>query len=350
MIASLFPKVYNSFFYFMKMNAFKQFLIFILINSLLAGCKIYEPVNIQLLKPAKVRIAPEANKVLIINHANYTKARFSSNSKNESPAISDSTRTNQYIIGLLDVLKNSPRFDFNNKIIYIEKPDYKSQYKSLEWPVIESLCAEYKTDAAIVLENYQLSYYYPIKIKALQWGYSGKLEIENSALWKIYSAKNKQVISDILMGDTVFWNGSGENERQILQSIPPLNDAIMLSCYYAGVKYGEHIAQTWQSKQRFFINCENTDFQTALSLANQNKWPEAVEIWKKYPYGKNKRLASFAAYNIAVASEVLDHIDIALEWASKSYLLRHNKDTENYISILEKRVLENKEIENQLKQ
>jgi hypothetical protein len=31
-------------------------------------------------------------------------------------------------------------------------------------------------------------------------------------------------------------------------------------------------------------------------------------------------------------------------------LLRHNKDTENYISILEKRVLENKEIENQLKQ
>jgi hypothetical protein len=85
----------------------------------------------------------------------------------------------------------------------------------------------------------------------------------------------------------------------------------------------------------------------AFNLAKQDKWDDAIEIWKKFPYGKRKRLAAYAAYNLAVASETLDHIDLALEWASKSFFLNRNKFIEDYINILEKRKTEKNLIENQ---
>ena len=327
----------------------KKILVLLLLGSLFASCKIYEPVSIQLLKPAKVRISPNVYKVLLVNHSSYKKTTFTSNGLSNFEN-SDSIRTNQYFLGLIDVLKNSPRYELaKNEIIYIEKPDNKSQYKSLEWPVIQQLCEQNNAEAAIVLENYQLSYYYPIKMKTLQWGLYGMLDIQNNTLWKIYSIKPNIIENDFLLNDTLYWDGSGETESQVLSTIPPINDAIMQSCYYAGLKYGEHIAQTWKTQNRYLITCENANFQSAVELAKQNKWTEAVEIWKKYPYGKNKRLASFAAYNIAIASEALDHIDIAIEWAAKSYLLRHNKNTENYISTLENRKIENSKIESQFK-
>ena len=342
---------YDSLFNGITMNTYKILSFFICLGIALASCKIYEPVSIQLLKPAQARISPNVYKVILINHSSYQKSSVVINGTNSSSADNtDSIRTNQYFSGLLDVLKNSPRYALVKKdVVFIEKPDYNSQYKSLEWSVIQSLCNENKADAAVVLENYQVSYYYPIKIKQLQWGFYGSLEMQNGSLWKIYSVNPKQVTNDLLLKDTLFWDGSGEYESQVLATIPPLNDAIMQSCYYAGVKYGEHIAQSWQTQNRYLITCENNDFITAISYAKQNKWTEAVEIWKKYPYGKNIRLASFAAYNIAIASEALDHIDIALEWAAKSYLLQQSEYTESYISTLENRKIQNLIIENQLK-
>ena len=76
---------------------------------------------------------------------------------------------------------------------------------------------------------------------------------------------------------------------------------------------------------------EKADFINALQYVKIDKWEAAITLWKKYTYGKNKRLAANACYNMAIASETYDNIDVALEWAAKSFLLKKDEFTEKYI-------------------
>ena len=316
------------------------------------SCSTYEPIQIQILKPASINISGDIKKVLFINHAVYTKSSFINNSnetiKNENL---DSIRTSEYFNGLYEVFSNSPRFEVvNSNPVYIAKLIYNERFKSLDWNTIDTLCIDSSADAAIVLENFQVQYSPKIPVHYNQeYGYYiGTLEMDNSSLWKIYVPTIHKVEDDYLLMDTLFWDGYGDYENEVLEQLPSIKDAVMQSCNYAGNKYGLRIAQTWETKNRYLIYCENKDFRTAFNLAKQDKWEDAIELWKKYPYGKRKRLAAYAAYNLAVASETLDHLDIALEWASKSYLINKNSYVEKYIKILENRKSEKEVIEKQL--
>lgn len=305
------------------------------------SCSTYEPIQIQVLKPAYVKISKDINKVILINYAVYNKSSFTNKTGVTKQFENiDSIRTNEYFNGLNNVLNNSPRFEIeNDNPIFLSKLNYNERFKSLDWLTIEKLCNDSNADAAIVLESFQVLYSskVPIFYNEDKGRLQGTLELDNSSLWKIYIPSQHKVEDNFLLLDTLFWDGFGDYDYQVLGQLPDINDAILQSCYYAGEKYGERIAQTWETKKRYLIYCNNKDFITAYNLATQDKWEDAIELWRKFPYGKRKRLAAFASYNLAVASETLDHIDLALEWASKSYLLNKNPFVENYIKILEKR-------------
>jgi hypothetical protein len=322
-----------------------------LVLILTDSCSTYESIQIQVLKPAQVKITSDINKVLLINHSIYNKSSFTSktygNIKNENI---DSARSDEFFNGLFYVLSNSPRFELVNiNPIYIIKANYNESFKSLDWPTIQKLCNDSDADAAIVLENFKINYSPKIKLHYFedQGYFKGTLEMINNSLWNIYLPSKNKLEDDYLQKDTLYWDGYGDNDAEVYNQLPEINEAILQSCYYAGIKYGERIAQTWEVKDRYLIYCNNKDFMQAFNLAKQDKWDEAIEIWKKFPYGKRKRLAAYASYNLAVANETLDQIDLALEWASKSLILNNNKLVEDYIDILEKRKSEKEKIENQ---
>lgn len=325
----------------------------VLVFFIITACGTYESIEIQVLQPAKVKISPDIYKITLINNANYKKSSFVNIDNKEQYKINyDSVRTNECFNGLYSVLLNSPRYKIANiKPVYLVKPGYNERYKNIDWPTVNKLCADSDADAAIVLENYQVNYSNKIPLQYIedQGYYRGTLEIENSTLWKIYIPALNRVEEDYLQKDTLYWDGYGVYEYQVIEQLPDLNDAIMQSCFDAGVKYGERIAQTWTNVNRYLVYCSNKNFKEAYILANQGKWDEAIELWKKFTYLKRKKLAAYAAYNIAVACETLDHIDIALEWAAKSYLIKQNKFVDNYIKLLEKRKVQQEIIEDQFR-
>ncbi len=333
----------------MKIKITKYYILKVLLIALIIqSCQTYEPIKIQVLKPAQVRVPPEIFKVILINHS-VLKDTISKNSKTKEIKVNrDSVLTIEYFNGLSDILLNSPRFEIANKTpIYIEK-NYR-KFESLDWQTIDDLCKENTADAALVLENFQLLYSDQYPLNYVNGYLHGVFQIENNSIWKIYEPANIGIPEDFLLNDTLFWDGFGENYDQVTKQLPSIKEALLQSCNYAGHKYGERIAQTWSTKNRYIINCENKDFRNAFTLVNESKWEEAIELWKKYSGKKNARLASFAAYNIAVASEVLDNIDASLEWAAKSFFLKNDVFVEEYIKILENRKLEKDLIENQVK-
>jgi hypothetical protein len=78
----------------------------------------------------------------------------------------------------------------------------------------------------------------------------------------------------------------------------------------------------------------------ANNLAFQNEWINAAIIWKKYTASNNATIASSACHNMAVVCEVEGKLDLALEWAEKSLLIKYNTLTSNYINDLRLRIEE----------
>ncbi len=320
-------------------------LAFLIINA----CSTYVPIEIQVLQPANIKISPEIYKVLFINNANYKQniSVIQINNIND-----DSIESDEYFNGLYNVLSNSPRYEMANaNPVYLVKPGFNDRYSSIDFPTLQKLCSDSNADAAIVLEKYELLYTKKIRLQYLadQGCFRGTFEMVNNSLWKIYIPETQKVEDDFLLKDTLYWDGYGANENQIIQQFPSLRDASLQSCFYAGEKYGERIAQTWKQVDRYLINCNNNDFKKAHTLAIQGQWDDAIELWKKFVNRKNKRLASFATYNIAVACETLDHIDLALDWASKSYFIKKSQIVDDYIMLLENRKEQQEVIENQFK-
>jgi hypothetical protein len=329
-------------------NNIIRFLFIFSAFFLLAGCITYDPLKIQVLNPAQKNIPAEINRVILVNHCVYGKQLKNNNQENNVNF--DSICTNQYLEGLIQILNNSPRFHvIDYPYLYIKKPTFAERFKKFSWDEINSICNDSAADAVISLENYQVTYTDPVKLNySLEYGFYGSLQVENDALWKIYNRRKNEFADDYIIQDTLFWDASGNYDSEVLNQLPEITDAVLQSCYYAGVKYGERIAQSWTTKKRYILSCENSDFISAAAMAKKGEWTQAIELWKKYPYGQKKRLAAFAAYNMAVACETLDNLDAALEWAAKSFFLRKDTYTENYITILEQRKKEKELIEKQL--
>ena len=68
-------------------------------------------------------------------------------------------------------------------------------------------------------------------------------------------------------------------------------------------------------------------------------WNGAIESWEKaIEKGKKDKDKGRAAFNIAVAYEVLGDLDKALEWAAKSYTEYEEKDANDYHRALKNRI------------
>lgn len=300
-----------------------------------------EPVTIQVLNPAKINLPPDINKLILVNHA----VRIDDDSGRTRA--DDSLLTANYFAGFLQKIHTSPRFEIVSDTPVVVYKTQADRFVSLDSFALKAIVDSQQADAAIVLENYQVVINDPVEIHfSPEYGYYGTMSVENGSLWKVFERRSSSFVDDYLQKDTLFWDAAGSSEDEVIEQMPLLHTAAIQSCYYAGMKYVERIAPIWNTQQRMLLVPNNWDFYKALEYTRQNQWLRAVEIWRKHAYGKNKRLAAMACYNMAVASELYDNIDAALDWAARSYLIKNKKYAEDYIRLLEKR----KQIKLQLEQ
>jgi len=315
------------------MKIFRGALQIFVFSLFFTACVLLEPVNIQVLNLPKINLPSDIHHVILINHA------IRIGEDRAGLRADDSLLSANYFAGLLQKLHTSPSFAIVSDTPMIVLKTQANRYLGIDTATILQIVVDTQSvDAAIILENYQVLYNEPVEIHfSAEYGYYGTLTVENSSLWKIYDLKNKKFIDDYLQKDTLFWDASGNSEQEVIDQMPQLHTAAIQSCYYAGMKYAERIAPLWDVERRMLLVPNNWDFYKAVEYVQQNQWLNAIEIWRKHAYGKNKRLAAMACYNMAVASEVFDNIDAALDWAAKSYLIKNKKYAEDYIHLLEKR-------------
>ncbi len=87
----------------------------------------------------------------------------------------------------------------------------------------------------------------------------------------------------------------------------------------------------------------------AFRMAYVNDWEGAASLWASIIPSSKRVTAGKAAYNLAIANEVLGNLDEAKAWTAKAYTLYGNKMARDYSYVLDRRIRENQRLNNQMK-
>ncbi len=241
------------------------------------------------------------------------------------------------------LLANSPRFEV--KKIYNAPKSFRSRGKDLELKLADSICKKDSVDAAIILEKYlidnvrsseNVDFYYSRNTTSL-----GSI-----VFWKIYDVRTRKIIDKYIIRDST--NVYNFSPYWGFRRSVNILDKTLASANSVAINYAQRIAPEWYSEDRYLYCLNNDNFNYAIANIKQNNWDKAISCWESCVSSENKNIASKAAFNIAIAYETKDELNIAIEWAAKSFLLFNNPASEKYIEVLEKRIEDNKILIEQL--
>ena len=88
--------------------------------------------------------------------------------------------------------------------------------------------------------------------------------------------------------------------------------------------------------------------QQAARYVEADNWERASEIWRQLVDQADPKTAGRAAHNLAVASERLSKLELALQWAEKAYVDFGNKSSRMYMQILRQRLADDELLDYQL--
>ena len=149
-------------------------------------------------------------------------------------------------------------------------------------------------------------------------GYDGSFasaEMRTVANMDVYDAIADTTLYSALISDTTVFKIPIEFSfsDQAINSFLEENDSLIVSSI--GAKMARHISSTWIQEEWMLIDYpEETTWHNAYKNAMDFKWEEAIKTWMTYTENSVNEKAGYAAFNIAVACQMLGETDLAISW------------------------------------
>jgi len=318
--------------------------IIIILTFFLAGCITSTHIEITVLKPAEISLPPSVGTLGIIDRSIFNPPDTLLAQKIDEEADEDWFKDSEIvakesIAGFAAVIDDSPRFDY--KIIEskeLEVDDFSNELDFLEWEQIINLCIEQEVDAMVTLRRVD-SYdpYFLLGENTFSFSYAYFTYIHNS--WRIYNPLSMKIIDEFEYVDTTY----SEVDENIFKYIfsdgsPDRESKVKNASYWAGIQYGVRITPLWEDVYRKYFRWGNEKSKKAAIFIDNGNWLDAAIIWNTETENKNKKIASKACYNMALASEVMDNLKMAEYWAERSQSIQFNEDTQVYLVTLRNRM------------
>ena len=223
----------------------------------------------------------------------------------------------------------------------------------LAWSEIERICEDYNADALLTIESFDSDNSASARrVETKRKDKSGKQYINVSydarqrtgvrMGWRMYDPKTKTIVDEFMTDDHLEKTSSGTTERAALSNLPAPVNVTRTVAYNGGVRYGMRVAPVYvEVTRRYYSKAKGfqSDMQQGSRFAQSRNWDKAAETWKKVvaKAADNRKAAGRAAFNMAFAAEMRGELDIALDWAKKSWNDYGNKKARRYIATLEQR-------------
>ena len=320
--------------------------------------------NLQVLVPAKISLPQHIKKVGIANRSLPDKENTVWNIlegfvTGES-IFADREGSDRCVRGLYDKLNDSPRFQ---SVLFeganLRGTGTREFPEPLNGNKVDELCKRYNVDALILLETFDSNIgLHDNKRNVKRKDKNGKeytavefnsdLNINASSGWRVYDFNTRQIADENRFTDNKSWSSSGDTQSESRRNLPSKREAINNAGYFAGQQYAIRISPNWVNASRYYFTTGNDDFKIARDYIRLGKWDKATEIWNSLSVNSDKKIAGRACHNMAFACEKQGQLDLAFEWAKKAYQLHGLRSEASYINQLQKRIVEQKKLGEQM--
>lgn len=280
--------------------------------------------SLDILRPAKVAFAPDANNLLIINNSVNQPANFghktellNQNTKNINIP-TDSTSI--FCLGALS--EDLEGKDFFSSIDMIPNSINKSKnfFKTtdLNEEIVKDLCLANHANVILSLDRIQVTDNLTESYLVDNTTFLASLELMFESVWSIHYL-NKPEVTKIQFKDTVSWESESYNRKTAMTDLPNRADALIDGALTVGHKCVNRFIPYWDKVDRFFFNSRNSLMKQGMDSVYVKNWKSAINSWEiVFNKEKSSRIKAQAANNIAIGYEIIGNLDKALEYTKAS--------------------------------
>jgi hypothetical protein len=205
---------------------------------------------------------------------------------------------------------------------------------------VKTICADYNTDALMVLERFStkaMADYTSEKfIDRVNYDYYASLDLKYEAYFRIYKPGSKTLVKEFELIDTINWESADYSQERLFRKLPSIKQSMINAGIKIALDLDAKISPTWIPEKRgyFLFQSKNDRGQ---QLMNDNNYEEAGKYWNEMAQSTNKKVKSKAEFNLALISELNGDLDGAIDWGLKSFYTYYRYQTETYLKKLNAR-------------
>ena len=284
------------------------------------SCTVYKEYPIDVYKPGAIAVPPNVKNIAMISRnfkynndtlQHYYKVDNTIKKAKGDPENLDSMLVNYCLNELALNLKNKNNYNRIHIFPEVFKPHSGSKLPSIDFDLINKLTTETETDLVISLETF--SYFYSEYYSGT--GIPKPREVITGSVWAVYDPAAKKIIERKTMIDTLYWNAyDDKGNYQKNSKLPPRLTALKIATQMAGENYSKRFFASWENVKRMYSVPPPPDFAAAEKYLLKGDWDNAIMLWKRYAADKNGKMAINARYNLALAYEMKDDLNSAIQW------------------------------------
>ena len=315
----------------------KQFFSFgVVLLTLMLFQSCMETTYLNVRHAAQISIPADLDSVLVINKTKVEKGKGNQvlnvleGLVTGEPILGDKYGSKSAVKNMQKLVIESDRMDLiHNDIINLGLKDISGD-TPIKSDIIDSICGEYGADGLIALELFDSDSYYS----------SNSAEVRTQ--WRVYYPNERKIIDEFIVY-------SGANDHSFSSFVPAAYSSISKAGAYGAQLYFNRIVPSFTREVRYYYTKGSYEMKAAKKSARKGDWDQAIYYWEVETESQtNEKIRGKAAYNLALAYEIKDDFDKALEWIDVS-VAAGNMKAISYKAILYNRKSEMTLIEEQLK-
>jgi len=301
----------------------KKYILFCFVVLGMASCASIEFLEIDVQKPAQNALPQTVQKVGVVNNAgiqpdnvghktknyiNETEIRVANDSINE--VLTDALAQFLDEEGYFDKVSSFDRALRKDNSFLSERP--------IDPVIIRQISEALDAEAIISLDR--LIMFSELNSERIGNGLTADvIKLFIDAKFRTYSNEGVLLSSPVLFQDTLSWNGIRDGSYYLTDDLPTREGALYQGALYVASEMVKMFTPYWEKQNRWYYTNGGTQMRKASMKASVNDWRDAAIIWGElYEKEKNTKNKAKLASNIALANEMLDDIENALNWTKIS--------------------------------
>jgi len=320
----------------------------------------------EVLVPAQITIPSHIKKVAIINRSLPEKKELFYNILEGfftgENIRGDREGSDNCVKGLANKLNMNPRLG----AVIVQGYDYRGtgtrEFPTpLDWNHVSKILYDNKADALVSLETFDSDVIFNKGMQSRKSKtkndkdtiinvYVADVRMNVNSGWRIYDFSTKTIVDQNSFMDEKGFKGEGINEKEAMSKIPNKRDAINTSGIFSGEMFGIRISPNWVHVGRsYYIRGDKgKQFKVAKKMVRKNNWTGAAKIWEGLAKNALPKIAGRACFNMALSCEMDGKLKEGLEWANVAYKNHNLKAARAYINTLNRRIMDQDKLKEQM--